>query len=144
MEQEEHELTVHSRKEPCSKSDVLNGVAKHYTGWNFSEHSQGDTLFRKKKKKYYTENPRAMVEKKHTQFSKCLPTCPSFLLVTCHVRLFVASWTIAYQTPLPVEFSRQEYWSGLPFPAPGDLPNPRTKPESLLRISCIGWQILYH
>ena len=47
MEQEEHELIVHSRKEPCSKSDVLNGVAKHYAGWNFSEPSQSDILFRK-------------------------------------------------------------------------------------------------
>ena len=40
-------------------------------------------------------------------------------------------WTVACQTPLSVEFSRQEYWSGLPFPYPGDLPNPRTEPRSL-------------
>ena len=33
-------------------------------------------------------------------------------------------WTIAHQAPLSMEFSRQEYWSGLPFPSPGDLPNP--------------------
>ena len=33
-------------------------------------------------------------------------------------------WTVAYQAPLSMEFSRQEYWSGLPFPPPGDLPNP--------------------
>ena len=33
-------------------------------------------------------------------------------------------WTIANQAPLSMEFSRQEYWSGLPFPTPGDLPNP--------------------
>ena len=33
-------------------------------------------------------------------------------------------WTVAYQAPLSMEFSRQEYWSGLPFPSPGDLPNP--------------------
>ena len=39
-------------------------------------------------------------------------------------------WTIAHQTPLSVEFSRQEYWSGLPFPSPGDLPNPGIKPRS--------------
>ena len=58
MEQEEHELTVHSRKEPGSKSDVLNGVAKHYTCWNFSEHSQSDTLFRKKKKKILYREPK--------------------------------------------------------------------------------------
>ena len=33
-------------------------------------------------------------------------------------------WTVAWQTPLSMEFSRQEYWSGLPFPSPGNLPNP--------------------
>ena len=39
-------------------------------------------------------------------------------------------WTIARQPPLSMEFSRQEYWSGLPFPSPGDLPIPRIEPES--------------
>ena len=39
-------------------------------------------------------------------------------------------WTIALQAPLPMGFSRQEYWSGLPFPSPGDLPHPRIKPTS--------------
>ena len=38
--------------------------------------------------------------------------------------------TVAHQAPLPMEFSRQEYWSGLPFPPPGDLPNPGTEPMS--------------
>ena len=43
------------------------------------------------------------------------------------VRLFEIPWTAAYQAPLSMEFSRQEYWSGLPFPSPGDLPVPRIK-----------------
>ena len=42
-----------------------------------------------------------------------------------HVRLFATLWTAACHAPLPMGFSRQEYWSGLPFPLPGDLPNPR-------------------
>ena len=46
------------------------------------------------------------------------------------VRLFVTPWTIAYQAPLSMGFSRQEYWSGLPFPSPGDLPHPGTEPRS--------------
>ena len=41
-----------------------------------------------------------------------------------HVRLFVTPWTLAYQAPPSMGFSRQEYWSGLPFPSPGDLPDP--------------------
>ena len=46
-----------------------------------------------------------------------------------HVRLFAALWTVAHQAPLSMEFSRQEYWSGLQFSTPGDLP-PGIKPES--------------
>ena len=45
------------------------------------------------------------------------------VMLLSHVPLFAIPWTIAYQTPLSMEFSRQEYWSGLPFPSPGDLPN---------------------
>ena len=46
------------------------------------------------------------------------------------VRLFVTPWTVAYQAPPSMGFSRQEYWSGLPFPSPGDLPNPGIEPRS--------------
>ena len=46
------------------------------------------------------------------------------------VRLFVTLWTVAHQAPLSMEFSRQEYWSGLPFPSPGDLPDPGIEPRS--------------
>ena len=46
------------------------------------------------------------------------------------VWLFAIPWTVAYQAPLSMEFSRQEYWSGLPFPSPGDLPNPGIEPRS--------------
>ena len=47
-----------------------------------------------------------------------------------HVRLFATPWTVACQAPLSMGFSRQEYWSGLPFPSPGDLPNPGIEPGS--------------
>ena len=47
-----------------------------------------------------------------------------------HVRLFATPWTIAYQAPPSMGFSRQEYWSGWPFPSPGDLPNPEIEPGS--------------
>ena len=48
----------------------------------------------------------------------------------CHVRLCVTPWTVAHQAPLCMELSRQEYWSGLPLPPPGDLPDPGIKAES--------------
>ena len=48
-----------------------------------------------------------------------------------HVELFVTPWTVACQALLSMEFSRQEYWSVLPFPPPGDLPNLGIKTQSL-------------
>ena len=49
-----------------------------------------------------------------------------------HVRLFATLWTVARQAPPSMGFSRQEYWRGLPFPSPGDLPDPRLEPASLM------------
>ena len=48
-----------------------------------------------------------------------------------HVQLFESPWTVAHQASLSMGCSRQEYWSGLPCPPPGELPNPRIKPSSL-------------
>ena len=47
-----------------------------------------------------------------------------------HVYLFVTSWTVVCQAALSLGFSRQEYWSGLPFPSPGNLPDPGIEPVS--------------
>ena len=46
------------------------------------------------------------------------------------VRLFATPWTVAHQAPLSIGFSRQEHWSVLPFPSPGDLPDPGIEPRS--------------
>ena len=54
---------------------------------------------------------------------------PLLLFSRC-VRLFLTPWTIARQAASSIGFPRQEYWSGLPFPSPGDLPNPEIKPSS--------------
>jgi len=51
-------------------------------------------------------------------------------LVTVSCPILVTPWTLACQAPLPMGFSRQEYWTGLPFPFPGDLPDPGIKPGS--------------
>ena len=66
----------------------------------------------------------------------CVPSC-----FTC-VWLFATPWIVACQVPLSMGFSRQGYWSGLPFPSPGDLPDPGMEPESL-KVSCTGRQVLY-
>ena len=56
----------------------------------------------------------------------CVLTCFS------RVQLFATPWTVAHQAPLSMGFSKQEYWSGLPFPSPGDLPDPGIEPRSLM------------
>ena len=55
-----------------------------------------------------------------------------------HVLLFVAPWIVAHQAPLSMGFSRQEYWSGLPFPPLGDLPDPGIEPMSLVSPTMAG------
>ena len=52
------------------------------------------------------------------------------MCVLSRVRFFATPWTVARQTPLSMGFPRQEYWSGLPFPSPGDLPDPGIEPLS--------------
>ena len=53
-----------------------------------------------------------------------------YVCMLSFVRLFATPWTIAHQAPLSMGFSRQEYWSGLSFPPPRDLPNPGIEPVS--------------
>ena len=60
-----------------------------------------------------------------------------------HVRLFATPWTAAYQDPPSMGFSRQKYWSGLPFPFPGDLPNPGIEsgsPHCTQMLYCLSYQ----
>ena len=54
------------------------------------------------------------------------------------VRLFATPGTVAHQAPPSMGFSRQEYWNGLPFPSPGDLPDPETEPASLMSPALAG------
>ena len=71
--------------------------------------------------------------------SEHLPMVHTFMLssFSC-AQLFVILWTVAYQVPLYMGFSRQEYWNGLPCPPPGDLPKPGIKLESPLSPALVG------
>ena len=60
----------------------------------------------------------------------CVCVCVCVCVLLSCVRLFVTPWTAAHQAPLSIEFSRQEYWNGLPYPSPGDHPDPGIKPGS--------------
>ena len=68
-------------------------------------------------------------------FGCCISSClfivsESEVKSLSHVRLFATPWTVAHQAPPSMVFSRQEYWSGLLFPSPGDLPDPGIEPRS--------------
>ena len=68
----------------------------------------------------------------------CYPSCVCMLSHFSHVQLCAILWTVACQAPLSMEFSRQEYWSGLPCPPPRALPNPGIKPMSLTSPALAG------
>ena len=72
----------------------------------------------------------------HMHICICMYVC----MLSCfiHVQLFVMLWTVARQAPLFMGFSKQEYWSGLPCPPPGDLPDPGIKPVSLMPPALAG------
>ena len=73
----------------------------------------------------------------HSTFVAPLPYLVLWFMLSC-VQLFAAPWTVACQAPLSMEFPRQEYWSGLPFPTPGHLPNPEIEPASSVSPALAG------
>ena len=62
----------------------------------------------------------------------------SYIQLLSRVRLFETPWTVTHQAPLSMGFSRQEYWSRLLFPSPGDLPDPGIEPMSLASPALVG------
>ena len=63
-----------------------------------------------------------------------LPMC----VCSC-VQFFVTPWTVARQDPLSMGFSKQEYWTGLPFPSPGNIPDPGIEPEQVGSLPLEPW-----
>ena len=70
----------------------------------------------------------------HIYQHKCLYVYKYPLVLNCFhcVQLFATPQTVARQAPLSMELTRQEYWGALPFPSPGDLPDPGIEPKSLV------------
>ena len=94
----------------CKESDTTERL-------NWTEVTEVGIYFRKK-------HGRIFLWQRDSDWILCMCCCFS------HVWLFVTLWAIAFQAPQSMEFSRQGYWSGLPCPPPGDLPNPGIEPES--------------
>ena len=86
-----------------------------------------------------TQGGPGSLPRSHTPQLKILPC----MLSPSVMSLFATTWSVACQAPLSMGFSRREYWSGLPFPPPGELPNPGV--ESVFPMSpAIGMQALHH
>ena len=82
------------------------------------------------------------IKRRHVRVPTPAPQKLSEVLVTQSCLTLCDPWTVARQAPLSRKFSRQEYWNGLPWPPPEDLPNPGIKPMS--QVDCIGKWVLYH
>ena len=111
------------KQEPGSENKKNDGTAQTNSKMIFKELSEGQT------NSYNLGVNFQILLCAWPYQSKWMHVCSQSLST---VWLFVTPWTAAHQAPLSMEFSRQEYWSGLPFPSLEDLPNPRIKPESLM------------
>ena len=113
---------------------TLNGVLLHPTSYIQQFHRNHHNFFTLQRQyqssKQFTSACDFLGAYKY--FSKNCETTLLMLLFSCSVSSdsFVISWTVAHQTPLSMGFPRHEYWSALPFPSPGDLPDPGTEPIS--------------
>ena len=72
-----------------------------------------------------SESSSILLKSANASWSQLIPEVKSL----SHVRLFATPWTVAHQAPPSMGFSRQEYWNRLPFPSPGDLPDPGIEPR---------------
>ena len=104
-------------------TDLLLKRILRLLSWEFSICKSLTQLF------LYSNNPSEPSINQPTVCTSALQTvCRAYCL--CHLQLFATPWTATRQAPLSMGFSRPEYWSGLPCPPPGDLPNPGIEPRS--------------
>ena len=121
------------KKAACADSNVTltADLAKWKTGCSFQITVQTSTLntfkeaWSRVSKRETWHFMKSEIYNQHT-----LQTVKVKVKSLSHVRLFATPWTAAYQAPQSMGFSRQEHWSGLPFPSPGDLPDPGIEPGS--------------
>ena len=112
-------------KNPMNRGDwraMVHWVAKSGTQpKRLSAHTREVRLWQKLSEFCFTDQKRRVEDFLHVY--ACMRVC---LIVSC----LATRWTIAHQAPMSVGFSRQDYWGGLPFPSPGDLPHPGIEPAS--------------
>ena len=123
--------------QPRNRTRVSRIAGRHVTIWATREaHKRGNVSILRNEQRIWRDNTQKIKYKwlssKNTKKYYPLQKKKKWSEVKSlsHVRLFATPWTVAYQAPPAMGFSRQEYWSGLLFPSPGDLPNPGIKPGS--------------
>ena len=108
-----------------SQREWTNGYKfRTFKKYIFISHGAPISMHNKKKAVYFIRSKSCLRLR--------LKVCTCMLSCFSRVQLYVTLWTVACQVPLPMGFSRQESWSGLPCPPPGDLPNPGIEPASLM------------
>ena len=118
---------------------VSSQVRNTHTQVSSAEYTEGFQQHNKRLEKILGRNHGSMFSPQgflSLRISKSFPKVCTQLL--SHVQLFVTPWTVAHQAPLFMEFSSQEYWSRLPFPSPGDLPNPGIEHACLVSSALAG------
>ena len=86
----------------------------------------------------YRNQPSTLKEKNFLELHTKIPKLTMYHISAQSCPTLCGPMDCSPQAPLPMEFSRQEYWSGAPFPTPGDLPDPGIKPASLVSPAMVG------
>ena len=108
-----------------SQREWTNGYKfRTFKKYIFISHGTSISIHNKKKAVYFIRSKSSLRLR--------LKVCTCMLSCFSRVQLYVTLWTVARQVPLSMGFSRQESWSGLPCPPPGDFPNPGIEPLSLM------------
>ena len=115
----------------CALKDTINRVKRKTIQWEqmFGNHTPGKGLISRMCREFMklNNNKDNSAQKRTKDLNRHFSREVKSL---SRVQLFATPWTVAYQAPPSMGFSRQEYWSGLPLPSPGDLPDPGIEPRS--------------
>ena len=145
-------MVTEGKQSGCSRSRHLESKSwcpqhqeGHRRSWVFKVcrsraewRAHGQDKMKRNDMKLGRNRVKRMVQRERKVIGRCDNWVCCVLSRFSHVQLFATLWIVAQQAPLSVGFSRQEYWSGLPFPTPRDLPHPGIKPASLASPALAG------
>ena len=150
-------MVTEGKQSGCSRSRHLESKSwcpqhqeGHRRSWVFKVcrsraewRAHGQDKMKRNDMKLGRNRVKRMVQRERKVIGRCDNWVCCVLSRFSHVQLFATLWIVAQQAPLSVGFSRQEYWSGLPFPTPRG-PSPPRDQTCVSCVSCVGRQDLYH